>query len=156
MSSVAAWRLALFGLILIVAGFFAIVVASIQGMALVPGGSLLDGYDVGLLPWIEVGTWLLPAGGVAATVGAVGSIWLGRAPQVFRFGSIPVIVVVLFWVLIVATGMAPRNGPDGSTTTSTLATVVYSSPADTVLFLLAPAAIIVAIAAVSRRQRTAG
>lgn len=160
MSGVAAasWRVALFGLILILAGFLAIVIASIQGMAVVPGGSLLDGYDVGLLPWIEVGAWLLPIGGVAATIGAVASTWLGHSRPILRLATIPGIVVVLFWGLlaILATAPHPGRSPNGSTATSSVADFVYSAPANTVLFLLVPAALIGAIAAVGRRRRPVG
>jgi hypothetical protein len=58
-----AWRIALVGLLVVAAGFAAVLVASIQGMQLQEGTSLVDGYWVGLLPWIAIGTWLIPIGG---------------------------------------------------------------------------------------------
>lgn len=150
------WRLTLVGVVVVGLGFAAILAASFQGMALVPGGSILDGYDVGLLPWIEVGSWLVPIGGIVAAVVGVASIWLGRTSALVRLATIPVILVVLFWVLLVVIEMAPRNGPvpDSSTTSSSLATVVYSSPANTIVFLLIPAALVVVLAAVTRRRST--
>jgi hypothetical protein len=151
-AAAACWRLTLVGVVVVGLGFAAFLAASLQGMALVPGGSIVDGYDVGLLPWIDVGSWLVPVGGIVATVVGVASIWLGRAPVMMRIATIPVILVVLFWVLLVVIGMAPRNGPAGSTTSSDLATVVYSSPANTIVFLLVPAAVVVLVAAAARRR----
>ena len=148
------WRLALLGVVIAGLGFAAIVAASLQGMALVPGGSILDGYDIGLLPWMEVGTWLVPIGGVVATVGGLAAIWLGRPPAIIRVATIPVVLVALFWVLLVVTMMAPRQGPvpESLPTSSSLATVVYSSPANTIFFLLIPAALVVILAAIARRR----
>jgi hypothetical protein len=146
-----AWRAALAGVILVVAGGGAILTASIQGMALVPDGSIVDGYDVGLLPWMDVGSWLVPIGGVVAAVGAALTVWLGRTGPALRWLSIPACLVALFWVLLAAIGMAPRNGPDGSTSSSSLATFVYSTPANTIVFLLLPAAALVLLAALRRR-----
>jgi hypothetical protein len=153
--AVIAWRLALLGALIVVAGFGAIVAATIQGMALIPGGSILDGYDRGLLPWMEVGTWLVPLGGLAATVGALAVIWLGRSGLLLRVATLPALVIVLFWILIEATEMAPHSAiPDVPPSPSSLATVVYSSPVNTVLFLLIPAALVVILAAVARRRTT--
>jgi hypothetical protein len=148
------WRLTLVGVVVVGLGLAAILAASLQGQTLVPGGSIVDGYWVGLLPWINVGSWLVPIGGVVATVVGVASIWLGRAPIVARIATLPLIIVVLFWVLLVVIEMAPRNGPvpDSSMTSSDLATVVYSSPANTIFFLLVPAAVVVLLAAAARRR----
>ena len=153
-AAVVCWRLTLVGVVVVGLGFAAILAASLQGQAQVPGGSIVDGYWVGLLPWINVGSWLVPIGGVVAFVVGVASIWLGRAPVVARIATIPLVVVALFWVLLVGIGMAPRNGPapDSSTKSSDLATVVYSSPANTIFFLLAPAAVVVLLAAASHRR----
>ncbi len=153
--AVTAWRFALLGTLVVVTGFAAIVAASIQGLALVPGGSILDGYWVGLLPWMEVGAWLVPLGGLAATVGGLAAIWLGRSGLLLRLATLPALVVVLFWILLAALGMAPHSAiPDVPPSGSSLATVVYSSPANTVLFLLIPAAFVVILAAVARRRMT--
>lgn len=150
-----AWRFALLGALVVVAGFGAIVAASIQGLALVPGGSIFDGYDIGLLPWMEVGTWLVPLGGLVAAVGGLTAIWVGRPGLLVRFATLPALVVVLFWILLAAIGMAPRNAfPGGSSTASSLATVVYSSPINTIVFLLIPAAVLVLLAAAARRRAT--
>jgi len=148
------WRLTLVGVVIVGLGFAAILAASVQGLALVPGGSIVDGYWVGLLPWIDVGSWLVPIGGVVATVVGVASIWLGRAPMVVRLATVPAILVVLFWGLLILIGMAPHQGPvpDSSATSLSLATVVYSSPANTILFLLVPAAVVVLLAAATRRR----
>ena len=107
-AAAACWRLTLVGVVVVALGFGAILASSLQGLALVPGGSIVDGYWVGLLPWIDVGSWLVPIGGVVATVVGVASIWLGRAPVVVRLATIPAILVVLFWVLLILIGMAPR------------------------------------------------
>ena len=149
-----AWRFALLGALVVVGGFAAIIAASIQGQALQPDSSILDGYWVGLLPWMEVGTWLVPLGGLAATIGGLVAIWFGRPGLLARLATLPALVVVLFWVLLVAIGMAPRYGPvpDSSPTSSSLATVVYSSPANTIFFLLVPTAVVVLLAAAARRR----
>lgn len=153
--AVIAWRVAVLGSLVVVAGFGAIVAASVLGMALIPSTSILDGYDRGLLPWMEVGTWLVPIGGLVATVGGLGAIWLGRSRWLVRLATIPALLVVLFWILLMATGMAPHSAiPDVPPSASSLATVVYSSPANTVIFLLIPAAIVVLLAAVARRRTT--
>lgn len=153
--AVIAWRVTLLGTLVVVAGFGAIVAASIQGMALVPGGSILDGYDVGLLPWMEVGTWLVPLGGLVATAGGLAAIWLGRSGRLLRLATLPVLGVVLFWILLAAIDMSPRRAtPNGLPSSSSLATVVYSSPANTIIFLLIPAAVLVLLAAAAPRRRT--
>jgi hypothetical protein len=51
---------------------------------------------------------------------------------------------------IVAIDLAPRRGPDGSSGSSDLATVVYSSPANTIVFMLLPAAGLLLLAAAAR------
>ena len=150
----ASWRAVVAGVLLVGAGVAAIVAASIQGMALVPGGSILDGYDVGLLPWMEVGAWLVPIGAVVATIAGITSVWLGRSPALLRIATIPAILTVLFWGLLAVLGTAPHSGPspNGSTATSSLATFVYSAPATTIDFLLIPATLVVLLAAVARRR----
>jgi hypothetical protein len=150
-----AWQIALAGVIVLGAGFAAIFAASVQGMALVPGGSLSDGYDVGLLPWMGVGTWLVPLGAFVAFVASTIEIWVGARGFVPRLITVPLILVVAFWVLLAAIGMAPRNGPspNGSTTSSSLETVVYSSPANTLAFLVLPMAAAVLVAARTRPRR---
>jgi hypothetical protein len=94
-----AWRLAIAGLAVVAAGFAAILVASVQGMQLQEGLSLVDGYWVGLLPWIEVGTWLVPIGAVVALVAAVAAIWLGRGGWLLRIATLPAIAVAVLWVI---------------------------------------------------------
>jgi hypothetical protein len=154
--AVIAWRVAVLGSLVVVAGFGAIVAATVLGMALISSASIVDGYDRGLLPWMEVGTWLVPIGGLVATVGGLAAIWLGRSGWLVRVATIPALVGVIFWVLLVVIKMAPRHGsvPNSPTTSSDLATVVYSSPANTIFFLLVPAFVIVLLAATSRRRTT--
>src|SRR2546423_145725 len=97
---------------------------------------------------MDVGPCLVPLGGLAATVGGLTAIWLGRSGLLVRLASLPALVVVLFWILVTAIGMAPRSAiPDVSPSASSLATVVYSSPLNTIFFLLIPAAVIVVLAA---------
>jgi hypothetical protein len=148
-----AWRLAIVGLLLVGAGLSSVLVASIQGMQLQEGLTLVDGYWIGLLPWIEVGAWLIPIGGVLAFVGAVAAIWLGRGGWVRRLATLPAVAVALFWVLLIAIETAPRHGPDGSIAHSDVATAVYSSPQNTMVFLLLPTAYVVMLAWASPRRR---
>jgi hypothetical protein len=103
---------------------------------------------------MDVGSWLVPLGGIVATVGSVAAIWLGRTHPVARAATIPLVVIVLFWLLLVFIYTGPRASatPNGSPFTSSLATFVYSSPVNTILFLLIPAALVVLVAAVSRRR----
>ena len=151
-----AWRLALLGFATVAAGLGGVLVASIQGMALVPGGTLLDGYDVGLLPWMDVGTWLIPIGGLLSSIAAAATIWLSRSGGIARSATIPALAAVAFWAFLAWLGMAPRNAVDGSVSSSGLQTVVYSRPLDTVLFLLVPTIVLMAVAALARRSAGAG
>lgn len=146
-----AWRLAIAGLLLIAVGFAAVLVASFQGMQLQDGLSLIDGYWVGLLPWIEVGTWLIPIGGVLAMVGAGAAVWLRPSGWPLRLATLPAIAVGVFWVLLVAIETAPRNAMDGSISQTSVATAVYSNPANTVVFLLLPAAFVMVLGGMSDR-----
>ena len=147
-----AWQLARLGALIVVGGFAAIVAASVQGMALVPGGSIVDGYDVGLLPWMDVGTWLVPIGGMLAAIAAVATTWLGSSKAVLKALTIPAALGVAFWVLLMAIGMAPHSAvPDAAPGSSGLQTVVYSRPLDTVLFLLVPGAVLLVLAGIARR-----
>jgi hypothetical protein len=51
--------------------------------------------------------------------------------------------------------MSPRTAtPNAAPSSSSLSTVVYSRPANTIAFLLVPAAAAVLIAAVARRRAT--
>ena len=147
------WVTLLAGLAVLVGGVAAVLAASIQGMALVPGGSLADGYDVGLLPWMDVGTWLVPIGGFLAVLGATVAIWASPCRWLVRLVTIPALLVVAFWILIVAIQMAPRTAvPDAPPSPSGLQTVVYSNPLDTIVFLLGPAFALVLLAAAGRRR----
>jgi hypothetical protein len=101
---------------------------------------------------MDVGSWLVPIGGAVAAVGAALTVWIGRSGLVLRWLSIPACLVALFWVLLASTATAPRNGPNGSTSSSSLATFVYSAPANTIAFLLIPAAALVLLAALARRR----
>jgi hypothetical protein len=149
------WRLAIAGLLIVGAGFAAVLVASIQGMQRQEGQSLVDGYWVGPLPWIEVGTWLIPIGAVLAFVAAVAAVWLGRSGWPARLATVPAIAVALFWLLLIAIETTPRNGPDGSIAQSDVTTAVYSSPQNTIVFLLLPTAFVVGLAWPTRRRSEA-
>jgi hypothetical protein len=148
-----AWRLALVGLLVVAAGFAAVLVASIQGMQLQEGTSLVDGYWVGLLPWIAIGTWLIPIGGVVACAGAVTAVWLGPGGWLPGLSTVPAVAVVTFWGLLMAIATAPRNAVDGTISQSNVADAVYSSPGDTVVFLLLPTAFVLTLAWFSRRRQ---
>ncbi|HET7029730.1 MAG TPA: hypothetical protein VFI34_04400 [Candidatus Limnocylindrales bacterium] len=146
-----AWWLSLAGSAAVVAGFLAILGASIDGMGLQPGSSLIDGYWVGLLPWIAVGTWLVPIGGLVAAAGAMATIWLSPSSRIARIATIPALLVIGFWALVTAYEMAPRTAvPSAPPSASDLQTVVYSDPATTLVFLLAPALALVLLAFVGR------
>jgi hypothetical protein len=147
-----AWRVAIAGVFVVAAGFAAVLVASIQGMQLQEGTSLVDGYWVGLLPWIAVGTWLIPIGGVVASVGAVAAVWLGPGGWLPRLSTVPAVAILAFWALLMAIATTPRNAVDGSISQSSVADAVYSSPQDTVVFLLLPTAFVMTLAWFSRRR----
>jgi len=148
-----AWRLAVVGVLIVGAGFVAVLVASIQGMQLEEGLSLVDGYWVGLLPWIEVGTWLIPIGGVVAFAGGFATVWLEPSGRLQRAATLPAIAVALFWVLLIVIETARQSGPDGTSSQTSIATAVYSSPQNAIVFLLLPTAFVAALAWASRRQR---
>src|SRR5437762_631941 len=80
-----------------------------QGLARVPDGTIFDGYDVGLLPWMGIGTWLIPIGGFVAAIASAATVWLARAPMLARLATAPALLVVGFWLLLVLVAMAPRS-----------------------------------------------
>ncbi len=144
------WRATVAGIVLFAAGAVAILVASIQGMALQPGLSLVDGYWVGLEPWIGIGTWLVPIGGIV-TIAAGFAVVASRPSMIARLLAIVPLAVAFFWAFVtVAVDMAPHSRPGTTTTSSDLATAFYSNPEWTVIFLIVPAAFVVALASIAR------
>ena len=147
------WWAMLAGIAMVGLGALAWLVASIQGMGVQPGLSLADGFDVGLLPWMDVGSWLIPIGGLFAALGGGLAVWSGGRGAGVRLLSTGALAVVAFWGFVtVFVEMATRIGPDGRTSSSNLATVVYSNSKETVVLLLTPAAVIVLSAIVARRR----
>lgn len=147
------WVVLLAGLVCVAVGAVAILTASIQGMQLQPGTSLVDGYWVGRLPWMDVGTWLVPLGGIAAG-GAAVAIWSSRSGWAVRLSSLAALAVIGFWTFVtLAVDMAPHVAPSGRFSSPSLATAVYSNPAQTLILLLLPAAVLVALALPTRRPR---
>ena len=140
------------GIALFAAGMVAILAGSIQGMQLEPGLTLVDGYWIGLLPWMEIGTWLVPVGAILAVIAGIVTVLSSRLPILVRLASLAGAAVVLFWALIVVIDMAPHSRPGTTTTSSDLATVAYSRPETTVVFLLIPMGLIVALAFAGRRR----
>jgi hypothetical protein len=153
-ADLASWtgRATLIGLAVVAVGFGAVLAAAIQGMQLAPELSLVDGYWVGLLPWMAVGTWLIPLGALLTAAAGTATVMTSRSSLLGRLLSIAALAVVLFWALITVMHMAPRNAPDGSTSSSDLATVVYSLPETTAVLLLLPAALIATLALVVGRR----
>jgi hypothetical protein len=147
------WRATIGGVVLIAAGAVAILVASIQGMALQPDMGLIDGYWVGLLPWMGVGTWLVPIGSLLAVAGGCVLLFASRPPLLVRLVAIVPLAVALFWGFVTAAvDMAPHSRPGTTTTSSDLATAFYSNPASSLLFLTVPAFVVVGLAIVTRRR----
>jgi hypothetical protein len=151
-----AWRLAIVGLLVVAAGSAAVLVASIQGMHLQDGMSLVDGYWIGLLPWIAVGTWLIPIGGIVAFVGAVTVVWLRPSGWLPRLSTVPAVAIVGFWVLLMGIETTPRNAVDGSVSASSVADAVYSSPQNTIVLLLLPMTFVLTVALLSGRRLAEG
>ena len=146
------WRVTTLGVLILAVGLAAVLVASIQAMVSFPGSSLVDGYWTGLLPLMGIGTWLVPLGAVLAVAAGVATVLSSQLPIVARLISIAGAAVVLFWALVAVIDMAPRSRPGTIPTSSDLATVVYSQPATTVVLLLIPMALIVALAFAGRRS----
>ena len=146
------WRATAIGVVILAVGLAAVLLASIQAMVQFPGTSLVDGYWTGLLPLMGIGTWLVPVGAIVAVAAGVATVLSSRLPILIRLASLAGVVVVLFWALIVVLDMAPRSRPGTASTSSDLATVVYSRPETTVVFLLVPMGLIVALAFAGRRS----
>jgi hypothetical protein len=145
------WWAMLAGIALFAAGMVAILVASIQGMEFQPGLSLIDGYWVGPLPWMGIGTWLAPIGGFLAAIAGVGLVIVRGRHPVVRLAGLALLGVVLFWLLAIAYAMAPRNAPNGSIYRGDFGSAVYSQPDQTIVLLLLPTAAIVLLAIAGRR-----
>lgn len=147
------WWAMIAGIALVGLGALAWLVASIQGMGVQPGLSLADGFDVGLLPWMDVGSWLIPIGGLFAALGGGVAVWSGGRGADIRLLSTGALAVVAFWGFVTFfVEMATRIASDGRASSSSLATAVYSNPNETFVLLLAPSAIIVLSAIVARRR----
>jgi len=146
------WRATATGVLILALGLAAVLLASIQAMVQFPGTSLVDGYWTGLLPLMGIGTWLVPLGAIVAVAAGVATVLSSRLPIVVRLISLAGVAVVLFWALTVVIDMAPRSRPGTTTTSSDLATVVYSRPESTIVLLLIPMALIVALAFAGRRS----
>jgi len=146
------WRATTIGVLILAVGLAAVLLASIQAMVQFPGTSLVDGYWTGLLPLMGIGTWLVPVGSILAVAAGLATVLSSRLPTLVRLGSLAGVAVVLFWALIVVIDMAPRSRPGTATTSSDLATVVYSRPETTVVLLLIPMGLIVALAFAGRRS----
>lgn len=145
------WRVTAIGVLILAVGLSTVLLASIQAMIQFPGTSLVDGYWTGLLPLMGIGTWLVPVGAVLAAAAGIATVLPSRLPILIRLASLAGVAVVLFWALIVVIDMAPRSRPGTATTSNDLATVVYSRPETTVVFLLIPMGLIVALAFAGRR-----
>lgn len=146
------WRATATGVLILAVGLAAVLLASIQAMVQFPGTSLVDGYWTGLLPLMGIGTWLVPLGAIVAVAAGIATIVSSRLPILVRLASLAGLAVVLFWALIAVIDMAPRSRPGTTTTSSDLATVVYSRPETTIVLLLIPMALIVALAFAGRRS----
>jgi hypothetical protein len=144
------WWAMLAGIALFGVGIVAILAASIQGMQLEPGLTLVDGYWIGLLPWMEIGTWLAPIGAFLAAIAGAGLVMAPGRHPVVRLAGLALLGIVLFWILAIAYAMAARNGPDGRMYSSDFGSAVYSQPDQTVVLLLLPATAIVVLAVVAR------
>ena len=144
------WWAMLAGIAVFAAGMVAILVASIQGMQLEPGLSLADGYWVGPLPWMGIGTWLAPIGAFLAAIAGAGLVIVPGRHPVIRLAGLALLAVVLFWILAIAYAMAARNGPDGRIYSSDFGSAVYSQPNQTIVLLVLPASAIVVLAIVAR------
>jgi len=145
------WRATAIGVLILAVGLATVLLASIQAMVQFPGTSLVDGYWTGLLPLMGIGTWLVPIGAILAVAAGIATVLSSRLPLLVRLGSLAGVAAVLFWAFIAVIDMTPRSRPGTATTSSDLATVVYSRPETTVVFLLIPMALIVALAFAGRR-----
>jgi hypothetical protein len=118
------------------------------------GGSLVDAYWRGRLPWMGVAEALIVVGATASTVAGtlaaqVGGGWIRRLVVVP-----PVVIVGLWWLKAMA---APRRAVpcnDCPPTNPDPWAYAYSVPETTVVFLLVPALVIVALALLAVRRAT--
>ncbi len=118
-----------------------------------PGISLIDGYQIGRLPWTAIGVDLAVLGATVVIVFGALTIWIGAGWYRRVISVLPLFIASFWWfvAMIPWGGAVPCDtcAPAGSDPL----TFAYSTPEDTFLLLLLPAALIGGLAITTGRRR---
>ena len=140
------------GLAATATGLAVLFLCSLREVLADPSMSLEDGYWIGRLPWTAVGVDLVVIGAtvtvVAGTVSAwIAGGWIRRSVTALAAG------VAGFWWLVTAITSPGESGCVGCTAPGfDPFTIAYSLPQETLLLLVAPAAVIGLAALTTRRS----
>jgi hypothetical protein len=130
-----------------------------------PGASLVDGYEIGRLPWTAIGIDLVVVGSTVAVLFGTASSWLAGG-AVRRLVSLAPLVVAAAWWLYASIQSSIEGAPciifqlgtpnaDGTVSCGQPPfdsfAVAYSVPAEAILLLVLPASISAVIALSARR-----
>jgi hypothetical protein len=144
------WRATAVGLAAMALGAVAVLVASWQGMQVAPGLTLVDGYWIGLLPWMGVGPSLIGVGSLVVLVAGVITVVAFRWHPLVRLLALAAAAPAAFYWLVVGLVGVPRM-PSLLAGTE-VGTALYSAPEAAATFVIAPTLIVAAFAAAGRRR----
>ncbi len=148
----ARWATAV-GLLAAIGGLAVLFLYALSEVLADPTISLADAFDIGRLPWTTIGVDLTVGGATLSALAGVLAAWLSGG-TIRRLITGLLFAVVAFWwfvALLPQPGGAPcaacrPRGPEPLT-------VAYSNPKQTVLLLIAPAAVIGVLALTAHRSR---
>lgn len=138
----------------VAAGFVVLFAQALSEVLADPELSLVDGYWIGRLPWIDVGVYLVVIGATIAVVSGTLTAWLAGG-AIRRVVSAIALAVAAFWWYFMALPPPPGGAPCVlcPPRESDPMAMAYSVPQDTALFLLLPAAVAGALALSAPRTR---
>ncbi len=142
------------GVAAIAAGLAVLLLDAFSEVLAHPGISLVDGYQIGRLPWTAIGVDLVVLGSTVAVLGGTAASWLAGG-ALRRLISVVPLAVAGFWVFLAVI----ESGTEGAFCATCAqpgfdpTTVAYSAPEQATLLLILPAAISALIAAEAIRGR---
>jgi hypothetical protein len=120
-----------------------------------PGTSLVDGYEIGRLPWTAIGIDLVVVGATAMTLFGTAASWFAGGAARRLVSLLPLAVAATWWFLA-AIESSFEGGPCTSCTQPGFDpfSVAYSAPSQTIVLLIIPGALsaLLALSAGYRRE----
>ena len=113
------------------------------------GGSLVDGYWIGRLPWMSIAETLIVVGATACAMAGTASV-LVEGGWFRRIAVVPMALVIALWWLLAIILSTMRAVPcnDCAPLTPDPWAYAYSVPKSTLLLLIAPSVVIALLALV--------